>query len=307
MNEIWKDINNYEGIYQISNLGNVRSLDREQIDINGVKRVFKGQMLTKSLGNWGYYTVSLKKNSQSKKFFVHRLVAQEFIPNPNNLEVVNHKDGNKLNNISDNLEWISLRDNTLYSQHSNKKKILQYSKSGEFIKIWDSITEAAKYFQVNVSLISQCLSNKISSAANYVWRYYYENFPEKIDTNGLNFSKKYCYQYDLEGNFIKEWKTRSQAEKELNIASGNISQACIGTLSSAGGYQWRNTYFNKIDPYKKRIRKINQYDLNENFIKTWDNSRQASLSLGMRDGNQILLCCKGKSKTCKGYIWRYAE
>ena len=220
MNEIWKDINNYEGIYQISNLGNVRSLDREQIDINGVKRVFKGQMLTKSLGNWGYYTVSLKKNSQSKKFFVHRLVAQEFIPNPNNLEVVNHKDGNKLNNISDNLEWISLRDNTLYSQHSNKKKILQYSKSGEFIKIWDSITEAAKYFQVNVSLISQCLSNKISSAANYVWRYYYENFPEKIDTNGLNFSKKYCYQYDLEGNFIKEWKTRSQAEKELNIASG---------------------------------------------------------------------------------------
>ena len=58
MNEIWKDINNYEGIYQISNLGNVRSLDREQIDINGIKRVFKGQMLTKSLGNWGYYTVS---------------------------------------------------------------------------------------------------------------------------------------------------------------------------------------------------------------------------------------------------------
>ena len=310
MEEIWKDIKNYENYYQVSNLGRVRSLDRTIKDIRS-ERLYKGKILKQSLCNWGYLTVSLKKSSKSKKFLVHRLVAEAFLPNPDMLEVVNHKDENKLNNCVSNLEWSTLKDNMLYSKRSNKRSILQYDKTGKFIKIWNSITEAAEHFKVDISLLSQCLSGKNASAANYVWRYYSDNFPSQIDTSDLNFSKKPVYQYSLSGTFIKEWESCSNAEDTLHIASGNISSACSGKLKTAGGFQWRyksgTDGIHDITKYQSKIRKVSQYTLDGVLVKVWDNARKAAISLGLRDGNQILLCCKGFGKTCKGYIWKYAE
>lgn len=310
MEEIWKDIKNYENYYQVSNTGKIRSLDRVIKDIRS-ERLYKGKVLKQSLCNWGYLTVSLKKSSKSKKFFVHRLVAEAFLPNPNMMEVVNHKDENKLNNCADNLEWSTLKDNMLYSKKSNKRSILQYDKTGKFIKIWDSITEAAKYSKVDVSLISQCLSGKNASAANYVWRYYSDNFPTQIDINNLNFSKRPVYQYNLDGIFLREWESGSSAEKTLHISPGNISSACSGKLKTAGGFQWRYknsvNHNNNISQYKPKTKKVSQYTLDGVLVKIWDNARRAAISLGQRDGNQILLCCKGLSKSCKGYIWKYAE
>ena len=310
MEEIWKDIRNYENYYQVSNYGRVRSLDRIIKDTKS-KRLYKGKILKLTSTNWGYLTVSLKKNSKSRKFFVHRLVAEAFVPNPNKLEVVNHKDEDKLNNSATNLDWCTLKDNMLYSKKNNKRSILQYDKNGNFVKIWSSITEAAQHFKVNVSLISQCLNGKIASATNYVWRYYDDNFPSKIDTSSLNFAKKAVYQYSLDGKFIKEWDSCSSAEKALGITLGNIISACCGRIKTAGGFQWRykasmkNT--NSLPKYNSRIKRVSQYTLEGKFIKTWDNSRKAALSLGLRDGNPILLCCKGLGKSCKGYIWKYAE
>ena len=310
MEEIWKDIKNYENYYQVSNLGRVKSLDRVIKDTKS-KRLYKGKILKLTLCNWGYLTVSLKKNSKSKKFLVHRLVAETFIPNPNKLEVVNHKDENKLNNFVDNLEWSTIKDNMLYSKKDNKRNIIQYDKDGNFIKVWSSITEASQDLKVSDSLLSQCLSGKISSAANYVWRYYTDNYPSKIDTSQLNFSKKPVYQYSLSGKFIRGWESCLDAEKTLSISSGNISSACCGKLKTAGGFQWRykesvsNT--NNLPKYVSRVRRVSQYTLNGTLIKIWDNSRKAALSLGLRDGNQILLCCKGFSKSCKGYVWKYTD
>lgn len=310
MKEIWKDIKNYENYYQVSNLGRVRSLDRIIKDIKS-ERFYKGKILKLTLCNWGYLTISLKRNSKSKKFLVHRLVAEAFIPNPNNLEVINHKDENKLNNTVDNLEWCSLKDNMLYSKKNNKKSILQYDKNGNFIKIWNSIAEASEHIKISESALSQCLSGKVSSSANYIWRYYIKDYPLKIDVSDLNFAKKSVYQYSLDGVFIKEWDSCLKAEKTIGISSGNISSACCGKLKTAGGFQWRYKVDMKdtspISKHNPRIKKVSQYTLEGEFVKTWDNSRKAAISLGLKDGYSILLCCKGLGKSCKGYIWKYAE
>lgn len=101
MEEIWKDIQNYEGIYQISNFGNIKSC-------NGLRKLDNSN---------GYSKLTLNLNSKKRKFYAHRLVAIHFIPNQNNLPQVNHKDGNKFNNHVDNLEWVSRSENMC---HANK-------------------------------------------------------------------------------------------------------------------------------------------------------------------------------------------
>ena len=108
MNEIWKDIVGYEGLYQVSNLGNVKRIN-----------FFKKErfVIPCSKGS-GYLYVSLSKNNKQKNFYIHRLVATAFIENPDNLPVINHKDENRSNNIVDNLEWCTQKYNCNYGLHN---------------------------------------------------------------------------------------------------------------------------------------------------------------------------------------------
>ena len=109
MEEIWKDIIGYEGYYQISNLGNVKSLDRILKDNGGI--FIKTGNYKKFEKQTGYKRVALSKNNQDKKFMVHRLVAQAFIPNPDNKPFIDHIDGNRANNKVDNLRWVTHKEN----------------------------------------------------------------------------------------------------------------------------------------------------------------------------------------------------
>lgn len=113
--EIWKDIEGYEGLYQISNLGNVKSLDREVPMPNGKIQHRKERIMSKRESTDGYYIAKLNVNNHSRSIAIHRLVAQAFIPNPNNLPEVNHLDTNRKNNCVDNLEWCTHIDNVQYS------------------------------------------------------------------------------------------------------------------------------------------------------------------------------------------------
>lgn len=119
--EIWKDIEGYEGIYQVSNLGNVRVLDRivNSAIKNNDKVKRKGQIL-KQYNKRGYLQVTLTVSNKRKYFNVHRLVAQAFIPNPNNLPQVNHRDENPKNNCVNNLEWCSAKYNANYGTRNSK-------------------------------------------------------------------------------------------------------------------------------------------------------------------------------------------
>ncbi len=116
MQELFRDIEGYEGLYQISNLGNVRSF----------KAVSKGGNL-KPVYRKGYLTVTLRKNGVSKIHSIHRLIATAFIPNPDNLPCVNHKDGNKLNNDLSNLEWCTYSHN---NKHAYKTGLKNYAFTG---------------------------------------------------------------------------------------------------------------------------------------------------------------------------------
>lgn len=112
--EVWKDIVGYEGVYQVSSLGRVRSLDRTKKDRWGNNVPLSGRILKQKLNRGGYYCVHLRTNKESHPT-VHRLVALTFIDNPENKETVNHKDGCKTNNAVENLEWATISENTKHA------------------------------------------------------------------------------------------------------------------------------------------------------------------------------------------------
>ena len=128
MEEIWKDIEGYEGLYKISNMGRVKSI-----------KFNKEKILFLQKDKYGYLRVGLRKMGKLKNYFVHRLVAEAFIPNPNNLPIVNHKDENKQNNCVENLEWCTVKYNNSYAtalfqrKEKLKKKIVQYTSTTQRI------------------------------------------------------------------------------------------------------------------------------------------------------------------------------
>ena len=179
--EIWKDINGYEEIYQVSNYGNVRS--KTHVRVNGKNKnyicVSKGKLLRPGKDSSGYMIVVLSKNGKTKSYRVHRLVANAFIYNDNNYRCVNHKDENKTNNRVNNLEWCTHKYNNNYGtkpkkiSKANSKSVNQYDKEGNFIKKWYSMTEAGRYLKkerADVN-ISKCCKYKVKSAYGYIWRY----------------------------------------------------------------------------------------------------------------------------------------
>ena len=159
--ETWKSIAGYEGLYEVSDLGRVKSLNYNHTE---TEKILKPQ---KNTG--GYLHVYLCKDGHVKKFKVHRLVAESFIPNPQGLETVNHKDEVKTNNVASNLEWMSIADNIRYS--ANKSVQMLDKKTCELLATFPSLMEAERVTGINDGNISKCCLGKLKSAGGYVWRY----------------------------------------------------------------------------------------------------------------------------------------
>lgn len=159
--ERWTDIKGYEGLYLISDLGNVKSL--------GNNKTRKEKTLRLIILN-GYLIVCLSKNGERKNYYVHRLVAEAFLPNPNNLPEVNHKDENKKNNNVENLEWCDRQYNIDYS---NAKQVGQYDLNGNLINVWKSTHEIERQTGFHQSNISACCRGEryYKTAYNYCWQY----------------------------------------------------------------------------------------------------------------------------------------
>lgn len=164
MKEIWKDIPGFENLYQVSNLGRVKSLPRKTNE-----RIINGKILTPINNGYGYMKITIN----GKKKYVHQLVAQAFILNPNNYKCVNHKDENKLNNNVDNLEWCSVKYNCNYGIRNEKigKKVIQYDKQMNEIRKYKTITEASKICNILISSISSSCRKKRKCAGGYIWRF----------------------------------------------------------------------------------------------------------------------------------------
>ena len=178
-NEIWKDIPNYEGLYQVSNLGRVKSLDREIVRRDGRIERCKGLILKQS-NNRGYSYVRICKNSKYKSLKVHRLVAGAFIPNEENLPQVNHKDENTSNNIVDNLEWCTMEYNIRYGTAHQRvreshiklhgRKVEMYSLSGNIVKVFEC-TKDIERDGFDRRAVYRCCKNPTSTHKGHKFQY----------------------------------------------------------------------------------------------------------------------------------------
>lgn len=166
IDEIWCPIKGYEGIYEVSDQGRVRSLKF------GKERILKPGRNPK-----GYILVHLYKNREKKWYLVHRLVALAFIPNPDNLPQVNHKDENPSNNKVENLEWCDCKYNNNYGTRNQRqaekisKPVLQLTKSGELVREWKSTRDAERNLGFNHGNISSCCTGKCKSAYGFIWKF----------------------------------------------------------------------------------------------------------------------------------------
>lgn len=177
--EIWKDIENFEGLYQISNLGRVRSVDRvvhilDPKSNREYNRHFPECIKSTNLDTKGYVMVTLKKDGKTSRYRIHRLVAKAFIPNPNNLPQVNHKDENKENNCMSNLEWCTNDYNGTYGtrilriSEKRRGKSTHNSIKVEILGIvYESLTKAGQAIGVSGDTIKRRIENKVKGYNYY--------------------------------------------------------------------------------------------------------------------------------------------
>ena len=174
MQEVWKDISGYEGVYQVSNLGRVKSM-RKWSSVQG-RYCQREKILKQYQSKTGYLQINLKSEGTRKLGLIHRLVAQAFIPNPDNKREVNHINGNKTDNRVENLEWCTSQYNTVHAYKTGlethpTRKISQYDLRGDLIKEWDSIREAGNTLGIQEANIGACCRGIRKTAGGYAWEY----------------------------------------------------------------------------------------------------------------------------------------
>lgn len=245
--EIWKDVVGYEGLYQVSNLGRVKSLPKKKLTPTSTF-YSKEKIANQHIGRKGYARVSLTKDGKTKLFFIHRLVARTFIGEGFGM-TVNHKDENKLNNRVCNLEYMSLRDNVKYGtgiQRSAKSRkesekvgipVNQYTLDGVFIARYKSGTNALAKLCIKSKpcYIMDCCRRKRNTAFGYVWRF--DGDEDATFTKGSN--SRQVIQFDLNGNYIKEYKSMREASIICGLQHGHICSCCRGERKQTGGFTWK--------------------------------------------------------------------
>lgn len=189
--EIWKDIKGFEGLYQISNQGRLRSLDRPVKQRSNSIQVKKGKLIIQSKNHKGYPLANVSKGNKRYSRATHRLVAEAFIPNPENKPQINHIDGNKENNSVSNLDWVTASENIRHAINNglmiinkenlakatkkankvNQKKVNQYDLNGELINTFNSMVEAEEKTSAKAKGISEVVRGKQVTAGGYIWRY----------------------------------------------------------------------------------------------------------------------------------------
>ena len=220
--EEWRPIKGYEGLYEVSNLGRVKSLER--YDTLGRKK--KEKILSSKYNKYGYLRVTLYKNGIGKDFFIHRLVAEAFIPNPENKPQIDHINTIRTDNRDKNLRWVTQkenRNNELTKKHNSEsqkgrilseetKKKLSEAKKGENHPMYGK-----HHPEETKKKMSEAKKGKKMSE-------------ETKDKKG---KKVYCVELD------KEFSTINKASKELNIDACGIIKVCKGKQKTSGGYHWR--------------------------------------------------------------------
>ncbi len=280
--EIWKDIDGYEGRYQVSNMGQVKN---------------KKNKILKTHIEKGYYRLGLSKNNKSKHFCIHRLVAKYFINNPDNKKKVFHKDGNKLSNKFTNLKWYNIYELSKPVEkikHDIEEQKIEYIyEINKDIEIWKNIVEYEDLYEISTfGRIRNKQKNKLLKL--YLGGFYYT-----IQLTNNN-KRKTCQVHRL----IAKTFIRNPAEKrnvdhiDNNKLNNNVTNLRWATHSE-------NAYYYHKNHSKKTGKAVLQYDMNNNFIKEW--SSVAEIVEHNQTYRKPLLynCISGKYGSAYGYVWKY--
>jgi len=236
--EIWKDVLEFEGYYQVSNLGRVRSIDRKVITSNNRTYFCPSVMLTPKIGRTGYYEVVLTKHD-GKRYCkrIHRLVAEAFLENFNNYPFINHINENKLDNRVENLEWCTAKQN-IEAYHNSRTLVYQYNFNGELLNTWNSITKAAESVSGDKTGIQHCCKGNLKTYFGFVWSYNVLN-KKQIADRLINNTLVKVQQLDKNDNIINTYDSITDAARSVGCNPSAISMACCGLRTIIKGYKWK--------------------------------------------------------------------
>lgn len=253
MQEIWKPVKDYEGSYEVSNYGRVRSIDRYVFD-KGKPSFRKGVDISICKMPQGYEFVTLYQENKQKHKLVHRLVAEAFIENPYNYNEINHIDCNKTNNIVSNLEWCSRKHNVEHAKRNGLLKneqfyvpVAQINKDGVVINKYGSLIEAANKVDGIPQNIGHCCKHETMSMYGYYWEYDTGDYSigQKVDVKNRAIIKsqgktlKPVAQVDIKTNrIIKLYPSMKSAGEDNNCHPNFIGKCCNGRLREYRGYKW---------------------------------------------------------------------
>ena len=255
--EVWRPIAGWEGLYDVSSLGQVRSVECDTIRYRNGKpmtyhkrgKVIKGKVMPN-----GYIIVRLRKDGEETNALAHRLVAQAFIPNPDNLPEVNHKDRNTANNDVSNLEWCDRMYNLTYDGAIERRTmavsrpIEQLTMDWQHVAYFRSAKEierlsGGRYYERDISRVAKSKTTRCSSVYGFRWRYVEKTdnltfCTEPFKPKNLK-SDRRLEQMTLDGQHVAYYNTLTDACKALGAKKSAICNACRGVTKYSYGYRWR--------------------------------------------------------------------
>ena len=181
--EEWRDVKGYEGLYMVSSTGIIKSVERTVWNSRGFYKTVSERILKARKNKYGYLHVVLHKDNKAKEYYIHRLVAEAFLPNPDGLSEVNHKDEDKINNCVSNLEWCSHKQNVNYGTRTKRmtesminnpkrsKPVIAIDKVSGTTLEFPSINEASRVTGVSLAGIIYCCKGRYKYAGGYFWQY----------------------------------------------------------------------------------------------------------------------------------------
>lgn len=328
-NEIWKPVVGYEGRYEISDKGNVKRLERVETDSLGRVVKYKEKLLKVKISKQtGYPCINLSKNGVVKTLTIHTLIADAFIPNPDNLPCINHIDEDRTNSTLDNLERCAYAYNNSYGNAIPKRKAtLRAGLAGKHKRIYQFTTDGKKVgvYDCGVSQLEEklgyeiqdCLTGKSKTAYGFVFSYsdvfkYEEDKPKS--------HQKFVIKIDKDGKEIERYKSVSEAGKKNGFDRHLFSRTkTVDGITTIRGMmfvveQKENEYVPvghkgpRPDLKGKGCRAVLQYTRDGEYLHTYKSIIEAAESIGFPIAkSEITNCCRGRLETARGFVWKYKE